>query len=503
VACSRRTGRSPFAALAVTIAAASAAFVLAVVGDAQSATGAVATARLNGNFANGLHGWAAYRSRLFLIRGGHSGKAVRVVPRSRRRSFSVYRRVRPATGVRAGTAYVARAWVRGAARGRHSACLRVRQVVAARVVERRRACVTTTRRWRSFPAIRLVAPCSGGSVGLAVVGRRSRFDVDAVSLRAVGGPAAAGGAATCATQSQRKEKPAPGKPPAPPPDASFLNPFPAGSLWNTPLSTSPRLDAASADKIAYWLTQIRYPNMALRSYATAIAVASTGSPTYAVSCTMYACPTMGQFGPVPIPAGTRPDPSSDGHLAVWDPTAHREWDFWVSNCPLDCSRAGGGAAFSTDSLSPAVPGSSAANAAGWPLLAGIVHPEEIQAGHIDHPLVFSSPNVGSGSVCPAIRSDGGNAEPRALREGTLLQLDPALDVGSLAVPAWQKTIARALQQYGMYLVDGGGTLSIRAENPINRGDLWGALGLTGNSATFGSSFPWSRMRVLAPPAPWC
>jgi hypothetical protein len=241
--------------------------------------------------------------------------------------------------------------------------------------------------------------------------------------------------------------------------------------------------------------------MVLRAYATAIAVVAPGNPRFSITCTIYACPNMNQFGPVPIPTGTRPDPSSDGHMAVWDPATHREWDFWISKCPTSCASTASGASLSTDSTSPSVP--NAANAAGFPLLAGIVHPEEIAAGRIDHPLVFATPNVGTGFTCPAVHSDGKNLDSRALREGNLLQLDPSLDVNSLPIPAWQKTIARAAQQYGMYLVDGGGTTSIGAENPINRGDLWGSLGLQGNSAMFSSSFPWNRMRVLAPPRPWC
>lgn len=282
---------------------------------------------------------------------------------------------------------------------------------------------------------------------------------------------------------------------------SFLNPFPRGSLWNTPLPRRPRVHPQSSAKIAHWLTQIRYPNLALRSYATAIAVAKRDSPKHRISCAIYACPNMHQFGAVPIPAGTRPDPSSDGHLAVWDPVKHREWDFWISNCPSSCKRAGGGGSFSTKTLTPHV--RHGANAAGFPLLAGIVHPEEIKAGRIRHPLIFASPNVGDGRVCPARYDDGDNPDPRALREGTLLQLDPGIRVAQLPIPGWQKTIARALQRYGMYLVDEGGTLSIGAENPINRGDLWAGVGLMGDSASFSSSFPWSRMRVLKPRSRWC
>ncbi len=284
-------------------------------------------------------------------------------------------------------------------------------------------------------------------------------------------------------------------------DPAFLDPFPRGSLWNTPLPARPALDPRSAEKIGHWLTQIRHPNVALRAYATAIAVASAETPKHTITCTRYPCPNMHRFGRVPIPAGTRADPSSDGHLAIWDPRNRREWDFWISECPAACGSAAGGGAFSTKTFTPHV--RHGANAAGVPLLAGLLRPEEITARRIPHPLVFASPNVGRGHVCPARHDDGENPDPRALKEGMLLQLDPRIRVGELPIPEWQKTIARALQRYGMYLVDEGGTFSIRAENPINRGDVWADVGLFGDSALFESSFPWGSMRVLRPRARWC
>jgi hypothetical protein len=300
--------------------------------------------------------------------------------------------------------------------------------------------------------------------------------------------------AACASSAEPRERPAP-KP------RSFLDPFPPGSLWNTPLPRRPTIDPRSGEKISYWLTQIRYPNVALRAYATAIAVATPDSPKHRIRCTRYPCPNIHRYGRVPIPGGTRADPSPDGHLAIWDPVNRREWDFWISRCPDDCSSAGSGGAFSTKTLVPNV--RHGANAAGVPLLAGILHPEEIAARRIRHPLIFASPNVGRGHVCPARRNDGDNPDPRALREGTLLQLDPRIRVATLPLPDWQKTIARALQVYGMYLVDEGGTLSIGAENTINRGDVWGQVGLYGDSVLFDAAFPWGSMRVLKPRTRWC
>lgn len=451
----------------------------------------------NGEFASGLEGWAAHGARLSVVRRAPGGAAVRVSPLSAGRHFFIFRAPRPVRSTSVATMFVARARARPGRSGQR-VCLRVQQIVEGKVVRGKRSCVSGARRWRLTQLRFVAAGCTNGQVGL-VLGSRggAAFEVDSVSLVEV--PARAPSVRT-PRRCQTSKSATPGLA-SPARELSYQKPFPAGSIWSSPLPSNPAVDPTSASKISYWLTQIRWPNLGLRRYATAVAVATPGSPTHSISCSVYACPDMNQFGPVPIPAGTRTDPSPDGHLAVWDPVTRREWDFWISGCPSACSQAGGGGSFSTATLQPWV--SYGANAADIPLLAGIVHPEEIKAGRIDHPLIFGSPNVGVGHVCPAAHSDGRNADGRALREGTLLQLDPALDVDALALPGWQKTIARAMQRYGMYLTDGGGSLSIGGENPINRGDLWAEVGLLGDSVLFDSSFPWARMRVLAPPQPWC
>lgn len=432
----------------------------------------------NGNFVDGLAGWAGHASRLKLVPTGVAGQAVRVFPRRALRHPFIFRSPRPVQVSRAGTVYVSHAWVRSIRAPGHLVCLRMQEVTRrGRVVHGARTCVRTTRKWRQFTRLRYRARHNGVQLGVSVRSvRRATFEVDAVTLRTL--------TATSAPQPQ-----------------TWLNPFPANSLWNAPLSDKLALDPASDQKIRYWLDHaVKYPNMPLHAWNTPIAIAGASTPRYSIACKVYACPDLNQFGPVPIPPGTKADPTSDAHLAIWDPTAHREWDLWVGSC---CWNAGSGGSFSTDSSSPAL--AHGANAANFPLLAGLVRPEEIKRGRIDHPLVFAQPDPnGTGHRCPAAHHDGSNTQPLALKEGTLMQLDPAVNVQSLSIPAWQKTIASALQRYGMYLEDGGGSLAIESENPVNRGyDAWARVGLTGNSVPFSAAFPWNRMRVLAPPAPWC
>ena len=295
---------------------------------------------------------------------------------------------------------------------------------------------------------------------------------------------------------------------------TWLNPFASDSLWNTPLPASPAVNPNSGAMMSYFLANnIQYPGVSIHSFGTAVAVTNGNDPLYYVVCTIYSCPSLTAVNPVPIPSGTRPDPSSDGHLAVWNSSTHREYDFWISQCPTDCGHTGNGGSLVTDGANAGVNATTGGRAAGVPLLAGLLRPDDIAAGVIKHALVFTNNgNTRIGHVCPAGSDDGTVSDANALQEGMLLQLDPTLNVDALSLPPWEKTVAKALQTYGMYLTDKGGSgPGIYAEDTVNRSgtDPWTQLGSQGvvlnqyGNLSFSSSFPWNRLRVLMPPKPWC
>jgi hypothetical protein len=283
---------------------------------------------------------------------------------------------------------------------------------------------------------------------------------------------------------------------------SLAQPFPPGSFWVRPLPANPTVDPQSTDRISYWLSKAGPIDLTLRRYAVADAIATPTDPTYSITSCTYSC-SLDRWGAFHIPAGTRADPGSDGHLAILDPSTGREWGMWQAqyNSTTNTWSAGSGAGLSL-ATEIAAPGSvSGANDANFPALAGIVRPEELASGHIDHPLVYETPPRAKGAaLCPATANHGSDTSSLALPDGALLQLDPSLDVNSLAIPSWEKVVARALQVYGMYLRDGAsGSTDLIGENTINRGDQWTTLmGWAGNYAYFSSGFPWNRMRVLAP-----
>jgi hypothetical protein len=284
------------------------------------------------------------------------------------------------------------------------------------------------------------------------------------------------------------------------PASGFPRPFAANSVWNTPIGNAPTV-ADSSRLVSYLVANAAHPNMTLQSWGVSVAEAQPGQPSYSVSCVVWSNCTLGVFGSFRIPLAAAADSSSDAHLAVYDPTLGREWDLWQASRTSGSWVAGAGAAVSMNGNGVAPSGTVGADAANFPLLGGLVRPEEIMQGHIDHALVFTLPQVSKlGHVCPATHNDGSSTDPSALQEGMRVQLDPALDVSRLTIPGWEKTLARAMQVYGMYLRDQGGSLAILAEDSASRGyNAWAKAGLGSGASVSLVGIPWQRFRVVSNP----
>jgi hypothetical protein len=284
------------------------------------------------------------------------------------------------------------------------------------------------------------------------------------------------------------------------PATGYPRPFPADSVWNMPVGNAQPV-ANSASLISYFVAHANQPNMTLRAWGVSVAEAQPEQPVFSVPCLIYSNCTLSAFGPFHIPLTAVPDPQGDGHLAVYDPATRREWDMFQTQTTGNGWTAGGGAAVLTDGNGVAPAGTASGDAANFPLLGGLIRPEEVLQGHIDHALVFAMPGVSRlGHVCPATHNDGSSTDPNALREGMRVQLDPAVDADALQIPAWEKTVAHAMQTYGMYLRDEGGTLGVFAENPISRGyDAWAKVGFPSGNSIHLIGIPWDRFRVVSPP----
>jgi len=188
------------------------------------------------------------------------------------------------------------------------------------------------------------------------------------------------------------------------------------------------------------------------------------SPRYDVRLTVSWAPARVMSG-VPIPSTAAPDPAGDHHLTIMDPATNCEYDFWGASKASDGTWSAWWANATMLSGNGIYDGGWSARAAGFANGLGLIRPEELAAGHIDHALVFGFPDAKAGGpVWPATHSDGNSTAPGAIPEGARVQLDPSLNLDSLGLNPWQKIVARALQTHGMFLADSGGTTSLYAVN---------------------------------------
>ncbi|MCY3410282.1 MAG: hypothetical protein INQ03_01485 [Candidatus Heimdallarchaeota archaeon] len=220
------------------------------------------------------------------------------------------------------------------------------------------------------------------------------------------------------------------------------------------------------DKIFVTVDEWSYP----------IYFADENTPRYDVKLTEKWSDDFDTIEGMPIPDGAEPDPEGDAHLVVIDLENRIEYDLWeTSKTLLGDWKAGWGNTISLDSDGVYYYGLSA-RGSGFAASTGVILPNEILNGKIDHALFFSIDDLyvkAGGPIRPASESDGSSDAEFAIPEGGRLQLDPAIDIDSLGLNEQDKTIAIALQEYGVILGDNGGGFGMYAANPIGSNWDWG------------------------------
>jgi hypothetical protein len=194
-----------------------------------------------------------------------------------------------------------------------------------------------------------------------------------------------------------------------------------------------------------------------------------------------------------MPSGAAASSDSDAHMAIIDDSTGCEYDFWGARRQSDGSwTAASQATFRIGNHGSHEPWS--ARASGFALGAGLIRPSDVQSGAIEHALAIALPVTAPTFRAPATTSDGRTAG--GVPMGTRLQLDPSFNIASL--PADQHIIARALQNYGAYVVDTSSAITLYAQNQNSTGSFsypssW-ASGLSNASSILRS------LRVIAAPS---
>jgi len=252
-----------------------------------------------------------------------------------------------------------------------------------------------------------------------------------------------------------------------PASLQYWEPFKQQSVFYQPIDSSRSVAPTSTTMVQSLIDQANQAFViTIKEWSVAIYYADDSTPRHTVKLTASWAPECALKN-VPIPGFAEPDPEKDGSMVVVDTENGCVYDFWKMRYKNGHWKAAWANALTMTS-DGIFPKGFSARGSGFELMQGLIWPQELEAGLIEHALIFSYDHTKSGGfVSPATESDGTSDSDWAIPEGALVRLNPLLDLETLGLNDYETTIARALQDYGMYCADDGGGLSLYAVNPIS------------------------------------
>ena len=145
--------------------------------------------------------------------------------------------------------------------------------------------------------------------------------------------------------------------------------------------------------------------------------------------------------------------SGDRHAIVVDRATCRLYETWSTRTRRGHWRAGSGAVWSlrSDRLRP--DGWTSADAAGLPILPGLLRWSEVRAGHVDHAIRFTTDVTSRHHLWPARHDAGARASLAYPPMGARFRLRSGYPARGLS--AYARTVVAAMKTYGLVLADNG------------------------------------------------
>ena len=294
-------------------------------------------------------------------------------------------------------------------------------------------------------------------------------------------------------------------------------PYDKTSIWNTPIGPSPKYDVNSLEMISNLILSHGGKIItAGEAYNYPVYFADEQTPRWDIPCSINKCTIANSDQDVirtemvqniPIPVGAQPGEDTDARMIIIDKVTHMEYD--LSKAQRTPTGWTAGTVSIYNILWDGTPVMHSSRGSGIPAYAGLLRPWEILQGRIEHALAFGVDYPAKDKcVFPASKTDGDSTLPFAIPEGARLQLDPSLteeDFDQMGLDRAGKIIARALQEYGMVLVDHSGSFKLYLEDLINipyATQKWTDPGLNLTKETL-YGIPYTSFQVLElPPGYW-
>jgi hypothetical protein len=236
--------------------------------------------------------------------------------------------------------------------------------------------------------------------------------------------------------------------------------FPTNNIWNVPVNDLP-LDSNSAT----YVNTIGAGAFAHADFGSGLwdggpigipfVVVSNSQPLVSVS---FDYSDESDPGPYPIPSDAPieggPQSSGDRHVLVLDQANCVLYELYDAQPQTGGSwHAGSGAIFNLNSQALRPAGWTSADAAGLPILPGLVRYDEVAAGEIRHAIRFTAPQTRNTYVWPARHEASSRTGAQYPPMGQRFRLKSTFDISSFSPEV--QVILTALKKYGMILADNG------------------------------------------------
>jgi hypothetical protein len=230
--------------------------------------------------------------------------------------------------------------------------------------------------------------------------------------------------------------------------------FPSSNVWNKRVDTLPVAANSQAIISSIGRDVGLHPDFGtvLNGHPNGIpyTIANKKTKRYRVS---FDYASESDKGPYPIPANVKIEAGSDRHALIVERDRCRLYELYALQKKSGRWSAGSGAIWNLRSNRLRPSGWTSADAAGLPILPGLVRYDEVARGHIDHALRFTVESTRRAFIYPARHFASDQTDPNLPPMGLRVRLRADFDTSSY--PRQVRVILTALKRYGMIVADNG------------------------------------------------
>ena len=239
--------------------------------------------------------------------------------------------------------------------------------------------------------------------------------------------------------------------------------FPANNVWNTPVTGLP-VDRHSSVWLAHMDAgaTLLHPDYGPGGGSSPYGIPwQITAPKPAFVRLRFTYADESDRGPYPFSARTPIEggaaSTGDRHALMVDPSTCTLYELYDAHYrPGAASTAGSGAIWNLRSnrLRPA--GWTSADAAGLPILPGLINYDEVMSGRLDHAIRFTAQTTSRSYVWPARHEAGATGDPSYPPMGARFRLRAGFQLQPSRCFRACQVVIQAMKTYGLILADNGG-----------------------------------------------